>query len=84
MQTDVFFLHPTFVSLKLHLSVSNVPIYFYRVSIQSKLNLYKKIAGITNSGKDVNNTNIILIRINLFNMYIFKISSFCFSDNLPC
>ncbi|XP_017784079.1 PREDICTED: esterase B1-like [Nicrophorus vespilloides] len=50
LQTDNFFLREIYNSVKYHLSTSNSPIYFYRFSMESSLNVYKNLAQIKDKG----------------------------------
>lgn len=44
--TDNSFLRGIYASVKIHRNTSKVPIYMYRLSLESELNFYKKILGI--------------------------------------
>ncbi|KAF5273127.1 hypothetical protein FQA39_LY07617 [Lamprigera yunnana] len=50
MQGDNFFVWSTYFAVKNHNLTSSAPVYFYRMSSDTNLNLYKKLLQITNAG----------------------------------
>lgn len=50
LETDNFFLRGIYSSIKNHLKSSHSPIYFYRFSVEGKLNIYKNICEINDRG----------------------------------
>ncbi|KAK5647710.1 hypothetical protein RI129_002602 [Pyrocoelia pectoralis] len=50
LKGDNFFVRETYATLKNHCATTSKPIYLFRVSVESTLNLSKKAVGITNPG----------------------------------
>ncbi|KAF5276535.1 hypothetical protein FQR65_LT03965 [Abscondita terminalis] len=50
LQSDNMFLRPVYNTARIHVATSKSPVYLYRMSIDSKLNLYKRFFKITEPG----------------------------------
>ncbi|KAF5276536.1 hypothetical protein FQR65_LT03966 [Abscondita terminalis] len=50
LQGDNMFIRPVYNTARIHSATSKSPVYLYRMSIDSKLNLYKRVFKITDSG----------------------------------
>ncbi|KAF5276537.1 hypothetical protein FQR65_LT03967 [Abscondita terminalis] len=50
LQSDNMFIRPVYNTARIHSATSKSPVYLYRMSIDSKLNLYKRIFKITDCG----------------------------------
>lgn len=46
MTTDTSFLRDIYISVRCHLKTSTKPIYFYKMTLETELNIFKKLIGI--------------------------------------
>uniref|UniRef100_A0A1Y1NAI3 Carboxylic ester hydrolase n=1 Tax=Photinus pyralis TaxID=7054 RepID=A0A1Y1NAI3_PHOPY len=50
LKGDNIFVFPTYATVKHHCSTSKKPVYLYRMTVDSNLNMFKKIMGVTTAG----------------------------------
>lgn len=51
MKTDLYFLTDIFGAIKNHVQTMSAPIYIYRITVETELGFYKRLAKVSTKGK---------------------------------